>query len=145
MKFLKIQSPAFSLLLLLSPVTITTVTHTWTVHHLILRFSNLREKSLHYPIYSLSRLVKFLYVCVYMCSVVSNSLQPHGLKPVRLLCLWNFPGKKYLSGFPFPIKGIFPSQGLNLNLLHLLHWQVDSLARVPPVELLALLFYRSRN
>ena len=26
-------------------------------------------------------------------SVVSNSLQPHGLQPTRLFCAWNFPGK----------------------------------------------------
>ena len=26
-------------------------------------------------------------------SVVSDSLQPHGLKPTRLLCPWDFPGK----------------------------------------------------
>ena len=26
-------------------------------------------------------------------SVVSNSLQPHGLQPTRLLCPWDFPGK----------------------------------------------------
>ena len=26
-------------------------------------------------------------------SVVSNSLRPHGLQPIRLLCPWNFPGK----------------------------------------------------
>ena len=28
-----------------------------------------------------------------MRSVVSDSLQPHGLQPSRLLCLWVFPGK----------------------------------------------------
>ena len=27
------------------------------------------------------------------CSVVSNSLQPYGLYPTRILCPWNFPGK----------------------------------------------------
>ena len=27
------------------------------------------------------------------CSVVSNSLRPHGLQPSRLLCPWDFPGK----------------------------------------------------
>ena len=26
-------------------------------------------------------------------SVVSDSLQPHGLQPIRLLCPWDFPGK----------------------------------------------------
>ena len=27
------------------------------------------------------------------CSVVSDSSQPHGLKPTRLLCPWDLPGK----------------------------------------------------
>ena len=27
------------------------------------------------------------------CSVVSNSLQPHGLSPTRFLCPWGSPGK----------------------------------------------------
>ena len=30
------------------------------------------------------------------------------------------------------LHGIFPTQGLNLRLLHLLHWQVGSLPLVPP-------------
>ena len=35
------------------------------------------------------------------CSVVSDSSQPHGLQPTRLLCPWNFPDE-YWSGLPFP-------------------------------------------
>ena len=27
------------------------------------------------------------------CSGMSDSLQPHGLGPTRLLCPWDFPGK----------------------------------------------------
>ena len=34
-----------------------------------------------------------LCVCILSCPVVSDSLQPCGLWPARLLCLWNFPGK----------------------------------------------------
>ena len=34
-----------------------------------------------------------LFKSMCWCSVMSNSLQPHGLCPIRLLCLWNFPGK----------------------------------------------------
>ena len=30
---------------------------------------------------------------VFSHSVLPNSLQPHGLYPVRFLCPWNFPGK----------------------------------------------------
>ena len=33
------------------------------------------------------------------CSVVSNSLQPHGLWPTRLLCPWDFPRQEYWSGW----------------------------------------------
>ena len=38
--------------------------------------------------------IKSLCVCVCVNrSVVSNSLQPRGLWPTRLLCPWDFPGK----------------------------------------------------
>ena len=30
---------------------------------------------------------------VVCCSVMFDSLQPHGLQPTRLLCPWGFPGK----------------------------------------------------
>ena len=36
-----------------------------------------------------------------------------------------FPRQEYWSGLPFPSPGIFPTQGLNL---YLLHWQADSLS-----------------
>ena len=35
-------------------------------------------------------------------SVVSDSSQPHGLQPTRLLHPWDFPGKQYWSGVPLP-------------------------------------------
>ena len=62
-----------------------------------------------------------------ICSVVSDSLQPHGLQPTSLLCLWNFPGKITEMGCHFLLQGIFPTQGSNLHLLCLLLWQADSL------------------
>ena len=37
-------------------------------------------------------------------------------------------------GCRFLFQGIFPTQGLNLYLLSLLHWQVSSLPLVPPGE-----------
>ena len=61
------------------------------------------------------------------CSVMSDSLQPHELQPFRLLYPWNFPGKNTGGGCHFLLQGIFPTQGLNLQLLCLLHWQADSL------------------
>ena len=68
---------------------------------------------------------------VYVCSVMSDSLQPHGLQPSRLLCPWNFPGKNTGAGCHFLFQGIFLTQGSNLSLLHLLQWQADSLPLVP--------------
>ena len=35
--------------------------------------------------------------------------------------------QEYWSGLPFLLQGIISTQGLNPHLLHLLHWQVDSL------------------
>ena len=66
-----------------------------------------------------------LHMCV--CSVISDSLQPHGLQPTRLLCPWDFPSKNTIVGCHFLLQGIFPAQGLNLCLLGRLHWQTDSL------------------
>ena len=51
-------------------------------------------------------------------SVVPNSLQPHGLQPTRLLCLWDFSGKDTGVGCFFLLQRIFPTQGSNPGLLH---------------------------
>ena len=63
---------------------------------------------------------------------MSNSLRLHGLKPARLLCPWEFSGKNIGVGCHFLLRGIFPTQESNLCLLHLLHWQADSLPLAPP-------------
>ena len=39
----------------------------------------------------------------------------------------DFPGKNTGMGCHFLLQEVFPTQGLNLCLLHLLHWQADSL------------------
>ena len=51
-------------------------------------------------------------------SVVSDSLQPHGLQPARLFCPQDFPGKNTGVGSHCFLQGIFPTQGSNLGLLH---------------------------
>ena len=61
------------------------------------------------------------------CSAISDSLQPHGLQPIRLLCPWDFPSKDTIVDCHFLLHGIFLAQGLNLCLLGHLHWQTDSL------------------
>ena len=55
------------------------------------------------------------------------SMRPHGLYPIRFLCSWNYLGKNTRVGCHFLLQGIFLTQGLNPSLLHLLHWQADSL------------------
>ena len=61
----------------------------------------------------------------------SNSLQPLGLQPPRLLCPWNSPGKKSGVCCHFLLQEIFLTHRLNLGLLSLLHWQVGSLPLSP--------------
>ena len=75
-------------------------------------------------------------VCVLSCSVMSSSLQPYGLQPPRLLCPWNSPSKNPGAGCHFLLQRIFPTQGLNPSLLHLLHWQADSLPLSHPGSLI---------
>ena len=65
-------------------------------------------------------------------SVVSDTLQPHGLYTTRLLCPWDSPGKNTGVGCHFLLQEIFPIQGLNPCLFSLLHWQADSLPLAPP-------------
>ena len=46
------------------------------------------------------------------------TLRPCGLQPTRLLCPWDSPGKNTGVGCHFLLQRIFPTQGLNLGLLH---------------------------
>ena len=46
--------------------------------------------------------------CLGACSVVSNSLRPHGLSPTRRLCPGDSPGKNTGVGCCFLLQGIFP-------------------------------------
>ena len=52
-----------------------------------------------------------------MCSVVSDSLWPHGLLPTRPLCPWDSPGKNSGLDFHFLLQGTFLTQWLNPHLL----------------------------
>ena len=63
---------------------------------------------------------------------MSNSVRPHRRKPTGLPRPWDSPGKNTGVGCHCLLQGIFQTQGSNLRLLHLLHWQTDSLSLVPP-------------
>ena len=60
------------------------------------------------------------------CSVVFNFLQWYGL------CPWDSPGKNTRMDCNALLQGISPTQGSNLHLSFLLHWQVDPLLLVLP-------------
>ena len=63
------------------------------------------------PELNLSFLPFNVYVLVLCHSVVSDSLQPHGLGPTRLLCAWDFSGKNTGVGCHFLFLEIFPTHG----------------------------------
>ena len=49
---------------------------------------------------------------------MSDSLQPHGLQPKKLLCSWDFPGENTRVGCHFLLQEIFPTWGSNPGFLH---------------------------
>ena len=61
--------------------------------------------------------------CVHAQSLqsMSDSLQPYELQPTRLFCPWDSPGRNARVGCCALLQGIFPTQGLNPHVLHLLH------------------------
>ena len=68
------------------------------------------------------QMVKETPLWVLNCSVIFNSLQPHGLQHIRFLCPWDSPDKNKGVGCHFLLQGIFLIQGSKLCLLH---WQAD--------------------
>ena len=75
----------------------------------------------------------YICVCVLSRSIVSDSLHPHELQPVRFLCPWDFPGKNTEVSCHFLPQGIFPTQGSNhisciscIGRWILYHWDVGS-------------------
>ena len=71
----------------------------------------------------------FAHMCMLSRSVVSDSLQPHGLYPTRLLCPWDSPGKNTGVGCHCLLQGIFLTQGLDS---HLHFWKAGGLSITAP-------------
>ena len=44
---------------------------------------------------------------------MSDSLEPHGLWPAKLLCPWGFSKQEYWSGVSFPSSGDLLNPGIN--------------------------------
>ena len=56
---------------------------------------------------------------VFVSSVMSDSLQPYGQQPARLLCPWDSLGKTTGVGCHFILQGTFLTQGSNPSLTSL--------------------------
>ena len=65
-------------------------------------------------------------------SVMSDSLQSHGLQPARLLCSWGFSRQEYWSGLSCPPPEDLPNLEIKPRFPAL---QVDSLPSEPPGKL----------
>ena len=48
----------------------------------------------------------YIFLSVHVCSVISDSLQPHELALTRFLCPWNFPGKNTGVGCYFLLQSL---------------------------------------
>ena len=71
------------------------------------------------------------------------SLQPYGLKPTRLLCPWDFPGKNTGVGCHFLLQRIIWTQGLKLHLLDTLPqaWEAMIFRTACNLKLINCLFF----
>ena len=63
------------------------------------------------------------------CPTLCN---PNNCSPSSSSVHGDSPGKNIGMGCHVFLQEIFPTQGSNAHLLHLLHWQVGSLPEVPP-------------
>ena len=71
-----------------------------------------------------------IFVCVLSCSVLSNSLRPHGLYiAARILCPWGFSRQEYWRVLPRPSPGDLPKPGVEPSSPAL---QANSLWSEPP-------------
>ena len=71
-------------------------------------------------------------LCVHtVVSVVSDSVQPYGLQPARLLCPWESPDKNTGVGCHALLQGNLPEPGIETASLMSPAWQVGSLPLVP--------------
>ena len=77
--------------------------------------------------------LNLLTACVLSCfSCVQLFCKPVIYKPPGSSDHGDSPGKNSGVGCHALLQGIFPIQGLNMSLLHLLHWHAGSLPLAPP-------------
>ena len=104
---------------------------TWSSHPLLPHFfasSHFQHQGLSFP---MSWFWEGNNVCVCVCVCVMLSCVQLFTTPWAVACQallsMGFSRKEYWMGCHFLLQGIFPTQGLNTCLLHLLHSHMDSL------------------
>ena len=78
-------------------------------------------------VYFLFNIVHWMFVLSH--SVMSNSLQRHGLQPARFLCPWGFSRQEYWSMLPCSSPGGLPDPGIESTSPT---FEADSLPSEPP-------------
>ena len=78
----------------------------WGAQVKTVKYSKRKEETMQDDLH----ILRAVCVCVFTCSVMSDSLLPHGLQPTRLLCSWNFPGNN--TGLSCPTPGDLPDPGI---------------------------------
>ena len=110
--------------------------HICTIHTILALFSSMRIYDMNQSIldtsphhYLLRTLEQLYYTIVHVCSISEKFPTRHNLMECSLPgpLSMGFPWQEYWSGLPFVHPGIFPPQGLNPHLLHLMHQHADSL------------------
>ena len=91
--------------------------------YLLVKREECREGQCQATMARVALLLRLLFSCCVMCNSVAT---PRTVVHQTSLSM-GFSWQKYWSGLPFFLQGIFPTQGLNLCLLH---WQGNS----PPLS-----------
>ena len=113
--------------------------HTVFVFQCLTPLSKIPSKSIH--VVKMARFHSVLWLIVLSCSAVPDSCDPmdcsppsssiHGIFHAKIL-EWGKKKKNTGVGWHFLLQRIFPTQGSNLHLLCLLHWQAGSLPLALP-------------
>ena len=97
----------------------------------MLQMTRNKNKSMHCRFYILWSLVKGCVhaaaVCTLRCFICVQLCATLWTVACQAPLSMGFSRQEYWSGLPCPPQGIFLTQGSNLSLLCLLHWQVASL------------------
>ena len=117
--------------MIISLILTITITFSYDSYHQIqlgFQVQGIRRKKVLKKKYTHTHTHKHVYIHIYfyICLLkerkkvkfTSNSFQPHGLQPSRLLSPWNSPGQNTGAGSHSLLQGIVPIQESNPDFSH---------------------------